>query len=59
MAQLVKNLTSTHGDVGSIPGLAWSVKVPGVAMSYGIDRRRISDLALLWQWCRLATSALI
>ena len=30
-----------------------------VAMSYGVGRRRSSDLAWLWLWCRLAATALI
>ena len=42
VAQWVKNLTSIHEDVGSIPGLSqW---VAGVATS----RRHSSDPALLW-----------
>ena len=31
----------------------------GVDLSYGVGRRRGSDLALLWLWCRLAATALI
>ena len=31
----------------------------GVAVSYGVGRRRGSDPALLWLWCRLAAAALI
>ena len=29
----------------------------GVAMSFGVGRRRGSDLVLLWLWCRPAAAA--
>ena len=49
MAQQVKNLTSIHKDMGSIPGLTLSVKGSSiVAMSCDVGRRCCSDLALLW-----------
>ena len=56
MAQQVKNPTSIHEDVGSIPGLAQGVR-DRVATSCGVGHRHSSDLALLWR--RLAAAALI
>ena len=41
------NLTSSHEDVGSIPGLAVG-QGSRVAMSCGVGHRRGSDPALLW-----------
>ena len=54
----VTNPTSILKDAGLIPGLTqwhWS----GIAMSCGIGRRWVLDLALLWMWYRPATAALI
>ena len=57
MAKQVKNPTSIHEDVGSIPGLAQWVMHPDV--SCGVGHRCGKDLALLWLWCRPAAIALI
>ena len=62
VAQQVKNLTSFHGDVGLIPGLAqWvsDLAFPWAVMSCGVGCRGSSDPALPWLWCRLAATALI
>ena len=53
------NPTSTHEDVGLIPGLASWVKGSGVDVSCGVDLRCGSDLALLRLWCRPAAVVLI
>ena len=43
MAQQIKNPTSIHEGVGSIPGLVQWIKGSGVATSCGVGHRRISD----------------
>ena len=62
VAQRIKNVTSSHEDVGSFPGLAQWVKEPLnrlIAVSCGVGGRRGLDLVLLWLWHRLAVAALI
>ena len=53
VAQQLMNPTSIHEDAGSV---GWG---SGVAVSYGIDRRRSLDPVLLWLWYREAATALI
>ena len=53
VAQEVKNLTSIHEDVASIPGLAQWVRGSGVAVSCSVGSKGSSNLVLLWLWCRL------
>ena len=48
VAQQVKNPTSIHENVGSIPGLA---------VSRGVGHMCSLELAFLWLWCRLAVIA--
>ena len=59
MAQQVKNLTSTHENVGSIHSLNQWVKELAFAMSCNIWHRCSSDLASLWLQHRLVAAALI
>ena len=57
MVQWVKNPTNSHEDVGLIPGLSQWVKGSSIATSYGVDRRRSLDLALIWLWHSPAAAA--
>ena len=46
MAQWVKNQTSMHEDMGSIPGLTLWVKKSGIALSCGVGPQLGSDIAM-------------
>ena len=50
------NPTGIHEDAGSIPVPASGLRI-GVAVSCGVGCRHTSDLALLWQWHKLAAAA--
>jgi len=56
MAQWLTNLTRNDEVVGSIPGLAQWLRI-WVAMNCGVGRIRGLDLAWLWLWRRLVTTA--
>ena len=56
MAQKVKNLTSIHEVLDSIPGLSQRVRIQPF-VSYGVGHRHGWDPALLWLWCRPAATA--
>ena len=53
---MVNESTRNHEVADFIPSLTQWVKDPA---SCGVGRRRGSDLALLWLWCRLVATALI
>ena len=55
VVQQVKNLTSIHEDVGSIPGL----KDLALPQAGGVGHRCGFGPALLWLWHWLAAAALI
>ena len=54
---VVMNLTRIHDNVGLIPGFTQWVKKSSVAVSCGVGCRHGLDIALLWLWHRLVTTA--
>ena len=59
MAQQVKNPTSIHEDMGSIPSLTQWITDNDIAISCNVGCRCGLDVALLWLWCKPAAAALI
>ena len=57
MVQWLTNPTRNQEVAGLTPGLAQWVKGSGDAVSCGVGRRRGSDPALLWLWCRPVATA--
>ena len=53
----VTNPTSSHENVGSIPGLAQWVKVSSISVSCDVGCRHASESTLLWLWYRPEAAA--
>ena len=52
------NPTRNHEVLGLFPGLAqWVKDCPALPVSHGVGRRRGSDLAWVWLWCRPVATA--